>query len=112
MSAPLTPRSEATPLSGVARLFHALSDPTRLRLVELLSGGERCVCELTGPLGASQSRLSFHLKTLKDAGLVADRPEGRWVYYRLRREPFEEMAGALEALQEAKAGVWKGITCC
>jgi ArsR family transcriptional regulator len=112
MPAPLTPRTEAPPLSGVARLFHALSDPTRLRLVELLAGGERCVCELTGPLGASQSRLSFHLKTLKEAGLVADRPEGRWVYYRLRREPFEEMAGALEALQEAKAGVWKGITCC
>ena len=112
MPGPLTPRPEAPPLAGVARLFHALSDPTRLRLVELLAGGERCVCELTGPLDASQSRLSFHLKTLKDAGLVADRPEGRWVYYRLRREPFEEMAGALDALQEAKAGVWKGITCC
>lgn len=112
MPGPPTPRTESPPLAGVARLFHALSDPTRLRLVELLAGGERCVCELTGPLDASQSRLSFHLKTLKDAGLVADRPEGRWVYYRLRREPFEEMAGALDALQEAKAGVWKGITCC
>lgn len=112
MPGPPTPRTESPPLAGVARLFHALSDPTRLRLVELLAGGERCVCELTGPLDASQSRLSFHLKTLKDAGLVADRPEGRWVFYRLRREPFEEMAGALDALQEAKAGVWKGITCC
>ena len=67
----------------LARLFHALSDPTRLQIVDELLAGERCVCDLTNALDAAQSRLSFHLKTLKDAGLVADRRAGRWVYYAL-----------------------------
>lgn len=65
----------------IARCCHALSDETRLRILERLSGGERCVCELVAALGAGQSRLSFHLKALKDAGLVRDRREGRWMYY-------------------------------
>src|ERR1043166_431456 len=85
----------AAQLEETARVFHALSDPTRLQLVALLRGGERCVCELTEALGAGQSRLSFHLKTLKDAGLVLDRREGRWVYYRLNQEKVEELAGLL-----------------
>src|SRR5207302_6051116 len=60
-------------IGRAARWFHALSDATRLEIVGLLSHGERCVCELQGALQAAQSRLSFHLKTLKDAGLVSDR---------------------------------------
>ena len=54
-----------------------------MEIVRRLSRGERCVCELTDALDAAQSRLSFHLKTLKTAGLVSDRKEGRWVYYSL-----------------------------
>jgi ArsR family transcriptional regulator len=69
-----------------ARLFHALADETRLHIVEKLRSGELCVCDLTESLGVAQSRLSFHLKTLKDAGLVRDRREGRWVYYSLDPE--------------------------
>jgi ArsR family transcriptional regulator len=65
----------------LAHCCHALSDETRLRILERLSAGERCVCELTAALGTGQSRLSFHLRTLKDAGLVQDRREGRWMYY-------------------------------
>jgi ArsR family transcriptional regulator len=71
--------------------FHALSEPTRLEIVEQLAAGERCVCELTADLDAAQSRLSFHLRTLKDAGLVTDRREGRWVYYALVPEALEEI---------------------
>jgi ArsR family transcriptional regulator len=59
--------------------FHALSDETRLEIVRLLSHGERCVCELQDVLSAAQSRLSFHLRVLKDAGIVTDRRDGRWV---------------------------------
>ncbi len=66
-----------------AGLFHALSDETRLAVLEMLGDGERCVCELQEALDAAQSRLSFHLKVLKDAGLVVDRKEGRWSYYTL-----------------------------
>jgi ArsR family transcriptional regulator len=72
-------------------LFHALSDETRLEIIELLRKGERCVCELTDTLDAAQSRLSFHLRVLKDAGIVSDRKEGRWVHYELVPEAFEEI---------------------
>ncbi len=72
-------------------LFHALSDETRLEIIELLRKGERCVCELTDTLDAAQSRLSFHLRVLKDAGIVRDRKDGRWVYYELDPEAFEEV---------------------
>ena len=65
------------------RLFHALSDETRLSILKRLRHGERCVCELTDVLDAAQSRLSFHLRVLKKAGLVTDRREGRWMYYTL-----------------------------
>jgi len=82
-----------------ARLFHALSDETRLEILQCLVGGERCVCELTTDLGAAQSRLSFHLKTLKDAGVVTDRRDGRWVYYTVNREVFADMEGVLDALK-------------
>jgi ArsR family transcriptional regulator len=81
------------------RWFHALSDETRLQLLELLREGEQCVCDLTDALGAAQSRLSFHLKTLKDAGLVTDRREGRWVYYALNPEALEGLANFVSDLK-------------
>jgi ArsR family transcriptional regulator len=74
-----------------ARWFHALSDETRLRIVDRLSDGEKCVCDLTDLLEAAQSRLSFHLKTLKDAGILKDRRDGRWVYYSLNPEVVEDL---------------------
>ncbi|MCX5969806.1 MAG: metalloregulator ArsR/SmtB family transcription factor [Cyanobacteria bacterium] len=64
-------------------LLKALADPLRLRVIEALGRGERCVCELTDELGLAQSKLSFHLRVLKDAGLLEAREEGRWIYYRL-----------------------------
>jgi ArsR family transcriptional regulator len=86
-------------VARTAQLFHALSDATRLEIIQCLMGGERCVCELTDDLDAAQSRLSFHLRTLKDAGLVRDRREGRWVYYTLNRDALVKMEGVLAALK-------------
>lgn len=63
--------------------FHALSEPIRIRVLELLRERELCVCELCEVLGVSQSKLSFHLKTLKAASLVLARQSGRWIYYSL-----------------------------
>ena len=80
-------------------LFHALSDETRLEIIELLRKGERCVCELTDTLDAAQSRLSFHLRVLKDSGLVRDRKDGRWVHYELVPEAFEEIETLVEGLK-------------
>ena len=79
---PTATRSAAAPdLDRAVVLFHALSDQTRLSILEMLRDGERCVCELQDELEAAQSRLSFHLRVLKEAGLVTDRREGRWAYY-------------------------------
>jgi DNA-binding transcriptional ArsR family regulator len=64
-------------------LFKALGDPTRLRIVKLLEGGELCVCQLMAVLGMGQSRISRHLSILKQAGLIEDRRAGKWVHYRL-----------------------------
>ena len=86
-------------LALAARWFHALSDETRLEIVQRLGDGERCVCELTGALGAAQSRLSFHLKALKVAGIVTDRKDGRWVYYSLNPDVLDAIA---EFAAEAK----------
>lgn len=96
------PRTMAeTGISRKAQLFHALSDETRLEILDRLSRGERCVCELTDALDAAQSRLSFHLKVLKSAGLVTDRREGRWSYYSLNAAAFAEAEAVTAAYAEA-----------
>lgn len=68
--------------------FHALSEPLRIKVLDLLRSQELCVCELCEILGVTQSKLSFHLKTLKEAGLVRSRQEGRWIYYSLNLAQF------------------------
>jgi len=80
------------------RLFHALSDETRLSILKRLRHGERCVCELTDVLDAAQSRLSFHLRVLKEAGLVTDRREGRWMYYTLNTDALADVADLAQTL--------------
>ena len=93
-------------------LFHALSDPTRLSILQRLRFGERCVCELTDSLEAAQSRLSFHLKVLKDAGLVTDRREGRWMYYTLKTEAFAEVGEYVESMTSAPSAAERRSGCC
>lgn len=85
-------------LARAARLFHALSDETRLGIVEMLRDGEHCVCDLQEAFGAAQSRLSYHLKVLKEAGLVTDRKEGRWSYYAPVPDAFAEAHDLVRAL--------------
>jgi ArsR family transcriptional regulator len=102
----------ATSLKKAAELFHALSDETRLALLERLKGGEHCVCELTDAMKAGQSRLSFHLRVLKDAGLLKDRREGRWMYYSLNPDALNEVESLVDTLkQAAKSAVSKGKCC-
>lgn len=91
----------AKQLTDVAKVFHALSDETRLLILEQLKEGEQCVCDLTEAFKTGQSRLSFHLRVLKEAGLVLDRPEGRWVYYSLNREAIEDLQEVLNSLKQS-----------
>jgi len=98
--------------AAAARVFHALSDETRLEILQRLRSDEQCVCDLMDTLGASQSRLSFHLKVLKDAGLIRDRPEGRWVYYSLNEEGLRALEDAVRVLREPTAKVVSRSRCC
>lgn len=95
--APSTRRS----LSTVARTFQALSEETRLQILEQLKDGEQCVCDLTDAFKTGQSRLSFHLRVLKEAGLVLDRPEGRWVYYSLNVDAIDDLQDVVNSLKSS-----------
>ena len=97
----MTTATSATAIdtARAAELFHALSDTIRLDVVVLLLDGERCVCELMEELDLAQSRLSWHLKTLSDAGIVTGRREGRWNYYSLNADVLGETRGLLESLR-------------
>ena len=78
----------------LAHTLKALADPARLRLISIITaqpGAEACVCDLTAPLGLSQSTVSHHLKVLVDAGLITRDKRGVWAYYAL-------VPGALDAL--------------
>ena len=78
-------------------LFKALCNSTRAQIIEFLLGGERCVCEMTGPLDVSQPLVSHHLALLRDAGLVRMRSEGTRTYYSLDWERFEGDLGEFTA---------------
>ncbi|MGH7961610.1 MAG: ArsR/SmtB family transcription factor, partial [Candidatus Binatia bacterium] len=77
-----------------------------------LSEGEQCVCELTDLLATGQSRISFHLKILKDAGIVRDRREGRWMYYALNPEVVEELEQFVNGLKACCRKLKEGAKCC
>ncbi len=82
----------------LARVFKALGDPTRVRLVSLIAAhqdGEACVCDLTDPVGLSQPTVSHHLKQLVDAGLLTRDQRGRWAYYRVIDSALDALAAAL-----------------
>ncbi len=81
-------KEASIPSSLVVLGFHAFSEPLRIQVLELLRHRELCVCDLCEDLGVSQSKLSFHLKALKEAQLVQARQEGRWIYYRLNLPQF------------------------
>ncbi len=94
LTAPLD-EDQATEL---AKVFKALGDPVRLRLLSMIAsraGGEVCVCDLTPAFDLSQPTISHHLKLLKQAGLIGSERRGTWVYYRLLPEMTDRLAGIL-----------------
>jgi ArsR family transcriptional regulator, arsenate/arsenite/antimonite-responsive transcriptional repressor len=74
---------KTTSLPTADQVFRAVSDPTRLRILNLLQGGELCVCYIVGALRLPQPKVSRHLAYLRKAGLVDSRREGLWMHYRL-----------------------------
>lgn len=70
-------------MQNLTQLFKALSDKTRLRILSLMKEGEICVCDIADTLKMTQPNISFHLSLLKEAGLIKDRRNGRWIHYSL-----------------------------
>jgi ArsR family transcriptional regulator len=89
------------------QFFAALADTTRLRLLNLMSDGEVCVCHLADTLGTNDPKISRHLAYLRRAGLVSGRRDGKWMHYSIRepREPHarEVLAATLRMLRDDKA---------
>jgi ArsR family transcriptional regulator len=73
-------------MEEITIIFKALSDETRLRIIKLLEQGELCVCDITAALDMVQPKVSFHLSTLKEAGLIKDRKQGKWIHYSLNEK--------------------------
>jgi len=91
-------------MNDLVMIFKALSDETRLRIIKLLEQGELCVCDITAALDMVQPKVSFHLSALKDAGLIKDRKQGKWVHYSLNeKDLFRRMLilSACERMQDS-----------
>ena len=95
--------AQALNVRPISRLFKALADETRLRVVALLAHGELCVCHIQAALGLSQSNVSRHLGILRAAGVVQDRRDGTWVHYSLLEPADPESARLLAGLTKAFA---------
>ena len=109
----MTSAAEIRPdATRVASWFHALADETRVQIVEMLSHKERCVCELEQVLDIAQSKVSFHLKVLKDAGLITERREGRWMFYGLERETLDQIAAYTKSVKPGKHAGSCAVACC
>lgn len=90
----------------LARVFHALGDRHRVRLLSLIAaseGGEACICDLTAPVGLAQPTVSHHMKLLVDAGLVTRDQRGKWAYYRIAPETAAPIGDMLRLLLTAPA---------
>lgn len=85
----------------VSVICKAMSDPNRLRIIEMLTRGEKCGCELLDELHVTQPTLSHHMKVLGDCGLTASRKEGKWSYYSINCGKFREYKEYIS-----------GISCC
>jgi ArsR family transcriptional regulator len=81
-----------------ARVFKALCDETRLRVLEMLRGGEKCACKLVENLDCGQSGLSYHMKVLLESGIVTSRQEGKWTYYRICPEGASALVSLVQQL--------------
>ena len=96
--------AQAGSITEFVPLFKAFCNPTRAQIIEFLLGGERCVCEVTGPLDQSQPLVSHHLALLREAGLVNMRGEGARTYYSIDWERFDgDLRGFLAYVERLRS---------
>lgn len=109
-------------MKDLTKTFKALADNTRLMMMGLiLKHGEQCVCAFEEGLGISQSKSSRHLRYLYNAGLLDDRKDGLWVYYRIKENPTKEAAELIkllktlltgDKLKDAEKRLKEWLSCC
>jgi len=92
-------------MNDLLNIFKALSDETRIRILKLLQGGELCVCDIVTALDMIQPKVSFHLCVLKDAGLIKDRKQGRWIHYSLEESDIFRRFLILSILERLSGGL-------
>ncbi len=91
-------------MEELTAIFKALSDGTRLRIVKLLEKGELCVCDIVAALNMVQPKISFHLGTLKEAGLIKDRKQGKWIHYSLNETDLFKRMLMVSVCEKAAGG--------
>lgn len=96
---------DALTIESLTECFKALSDPSRLRILSMLRGGEKCVCELVPHLGISQPAVSTHLRKLRQAKLVREHKRGQWVYYEIDGRNYSFFKDILDAFPSYDDGL-------
>ena len=102
----------ATVYEQRAKVFKALCDERRQRILELLHSGEKCACVLMEEMGMPQSSLSYHMKILCDSGIVTSREEGKWTHYQISRQGSEQAIQLLKEIMEVAPDGDRCKTCC
>ena len=102
----------ATVYEERARVFKALCDERRQRILELLQGGEKCACVLIEEMGMPQSSLSYHMKILCESGIVTSREEGKWTHYQISRQGSEKAVALLKTITAVEEPAARSKTCC
>ena len=99
----------------VSLICRAMSDANRLRIIEMLTSGEKCGCDLLDELQVTQPTLSHHMKVLADCGLVSSRKEGKWHHYTINCDRFREFKDFLNAISccdSVTSAEVAGKSCC
>ena len=102
----------ATVYEERAKVFKALCDERRQRILELLHSGEKCACVLIDEMDMPQSSLSYHMKILCDSGIVISREEGKWTHYRISREGSENAVALLREITAVQEAGGAESRCC
>ena len=102
----------ATVYEERAKVFKALCDARRQRILELLHGGEKCACVLMEEMGMPQSSLSYHMKILCESGIVTSRDEGKWTHYQISRQGSEKAVALLKTITAVEETDAEESRCC
>lgn len=102
----------ATVYEERAKVFKALCDARRQRILELLHGGEKCACVLMEEMGMPQSSLSYHMKILCESGIVTSREEGKWTHFQISRQGSEKAVALLKTITAVEETDAEESRCC